>query len=51
MAALLFPVLGPLARLLRWLLPARAVPSDPSRPVYLDQAALEIPAVGILTDA
>ena len=47
MAALFFPVLGPLARLLRWLLPARAVPSDPSRPVYLDQAALEIPAVAL----
>ena len=40
MAALFFPVLGPLARLLRWLLPARAVPSDPSRPVYLDQPRL-----------
>ena len=47
MAALFFPVLGPLARLLRWLLPARAVPSDPSRPAYLDQAALEIPAVAL----
>jgi phosphate:Na+ symporter len=47
MAALFFPVLGPLARLLRRLLPARAVPSDPSRPVYLDQDALEIPAIAI----
>lgn len=45
MAALFFPVLGPLARLLRRMFPARAVPTDPSRPVYLDQAALEIPAV------
>ena len=43
MAALFFPVLGPLARLLRWILPARAVPTDPSRPVYLDNDALEIP--------
>jgi len=47
MAGLFFPVLGPLARLLRWILPARAVPADPSRPVYLDQDALEIPAVAL----
>ncbi len=47
MAVLFFPMLGPLARLLRWMLPARAVPADPSRPVYLDQAALEIPAVAL----
>jgi phosphate:Na+ symporter len=47
MAALFFPVLGPLGRLLRWMLPARAVPADPSRPVYLDQDALEIPAVAL----
>lgn len=47
MAMLFFPVLGPLARLLKWMLPARAVPTDPSRPVYLDQAALEIPAVAL----
>jgi phosphate:Na+ symporter len=47
MAGLFFPVLGPLARLLRWMLPARAAPIDPSRPVYLDQAALEIPAVAL----
>jgi phosphate:Na+ symporter len=47
MAVLFFPVLGPLARLLKWMLPSRAVPTDPSRPVYLDQAALEIPAVAL----
>ena len=29
------------------MLPARAVPADPSRPVYLDNAALEIPAIAI----
>ena len=46
-AALFFPVLGPLARLLRWILPARAVPTDPARPVYLDNDALEIPAIAI----
>ncbi len=48
MAALFFPVLGPLARLLKWMLPDRAVPTDPSRPVYLDPAALEIPAVALV---
>jgi phosphate:Na+ symporter len=47
MAVLFFPVLRPLARLLRWTLPARAVPTDPSRPVYLDNDALEIPAIAI----
>ena len=51
MAALFFPVLGPLTRLLRWMLPARAVPADPSRPVYLDQDALEIPAVALTAAA
>ncbi len=47
MAALFFPVLGPLARLLRRMLPASAVPADPSRPVYLESSALEIPAVAL----
>jgi phosphate:Na+ symporter len=47
MAALFFPVLGPLARFLQWMLPARAAPTDPSRPVYLDHAALEIPAIAL----
>ncbi|MBV8737269.1 MAG: Na/Pi cotransporter family protein [Alphaproteobacteria bacterium] len=51
MAALFFPVLGPLARLLRRMLPARAVPTDPSRPVYLDPAALEVPAVALAAAA
>jgi phosphate:Na+ symporter len=47
MAVLFFPVLGPFARFLKWMLPSRAVPADPSRPVYLDQAALEIPAIAL----
>jgi phosphate:Na+ symporter len=47
MAALFFPVLQPLGRLLTKMLPARAVPADPSRPVYLDPAAIEIPAVAL----
>ncbi|HEY3912221.1 MAG TPA: Na/Pi cotransporter family protein [Stellaceae bacterium] len=47
MAALFFPVLRPLARLLTRMLPASAVPADPSRPAYLDPQALEIPAVAL----
>jgi phosphate:Na+ symporter len=47
MAVLFFPVLGPLDRLLKWMLPARAVLADPSRPVYLDHTALEIPALAL----
>ncbi len=47
MAALFFPVLRPLARLLTRMLPASAVPADPSRPAYLDPQAIEIPAVAL----
>ena len=46
-AALFFPVLGPFARLLRWMLPARAALADPSLPVYLDQSALEVPSLAL----
>jgi phosphate:Na+ symporter len=47
MAALFLPVLGPFARLLVRLLPARAVPTDPSTPIYLDEAARETPAIAL----
>jgi phosphate:Na+ symporter len=47
MAVLFLPLLQPFARLLVWLLPARAVPSDPSKPVYLDRAAHETPAIAL----
>lgn len=47
MAALFFPVLRPLARLLTRMLPASAAPADPSHPAYLDAQALEIPAVAL----
>jgi len=47
MAALFLPLLGPFARLLVWLLPARLAPTDPSRPVYLNEAAREMPAVAL----
>ena len=46
-AALFLPVLGPFSRLLVWLLPARAAPTDPSRPLYLEEAARETPAIAL----
>ncbi|MFI4949192.1 MAG: Na/Pi cotransporter family protein [Alphaproteobacteria bacterium] len=45
MAALFLPLLGPFARLIAWLLPARAAPTDPSQPIYLSEAARETPAI------
>lgn len=47
MAALFLPVLGPFARLLQRMLPARAAPTDPSRPLYLDESAREVPAIAL----
>jgi phosphate:Na+ symporter len=47
MAALFLPLLGSFARLLRWMLPARAVPTDPSQPIYLDQNAREMPVIAL----
>jgi len=47
MAALFLPLLGPFARLLVWLLPARGAPTNPSTPVYLDEAAREMPAIAL----
>jgi phosphate:Na+ symporter len=46
-ALLSLPLLGPLSQLLVRLLPARAVAADPSRPLYLDEAAREMPAVAL----
>jgi len=47
LAVLLFPVLPFYATLLRRLLPARVDPADPSRPMYLDEAACETPVVAL----
>jgi phosphate:Na+ symporter len=47
MAALFLPLLGPFARLLQWMLPARAAPADPSKPIYLDENARELPAIAL----
>jgi phosphate:Na+ symporter len=47
LALVFFPLLSPYAALLRRLLPARANPADPGRPLYLDQAAVEVPMVAL----
>jgi phosphate:Na+ symporter len=46
-AILFLPLLGPLARLLVKAMPASAAPSDPSRPIYLDESAREMPAIAL----
>jgi phosphate:Na+ symporter len=46
-AALFLPLLQPFARLLVWLLPARAVTADPSKPIYLDPTSRETPAIAL----
>ena len=46
-AAAFFPVLRPYAALLRHLLPARVEAPDPSRPLYLEEAARETPVVAV----
>jgi phosphate:Na+ symporter len=46
-AVLFLPVLGPLAKLLARVLPARAATADPSKPVYLDDNAREMPSVAL----
>ena len=51
LAALFLPVLGPYAWLLRKLLPARVAADDPSRPRYLDHAALETPPIALAAAA
>jgi phosphate:Na+ symporter len=50
-AMLFLPVLGPWSRLLRRLVPARLEGADPSRPVYLNDSALEMPAVALAVAA
>jgi phosphate:Na+ symporter len=47
MAALFLPLLQPFARLMVWLLPARPMQADPSKPIYLDDAAREAPAIAL----
>ncbi len=47
LAVLFFPFLTPYAALLRRVFPARADAPDPSRPLYLDEAARETPVVAV----
>lgn len=47
LAAVFLPLLTPFAALLRRLLPARIDEADPSRPLYLDPAAREVPVVAL----
>lgn len=47
LAALFFPILPYYAALLRRLFPARVEAPDPSRPLYLDEAARETPVVAV----
>jgi phosphate:Na+ symporter len=42
-----FPLLGPFARLLERLFPARPAPADPSEPVFLDAALIALPSAAI----
>jgi phosphate:Na+ symporter len=46
-AVLFLPLLGPFARLLTKAMPARAAAADPSRPVYLDDSAREVPSIAL----
>ena len=50
-AALFIGLLPPMAKLLVRLLPAGPVPDDPAKPLYLDQAALQTPAVALANAA
>jgi phosphate:Na+ symporter len=47
LALIFLPLLGPYARLLRRWMPERVDAADPSRPMYLDAAAVETPVVAI----
>jgi phosphate:Na+ symporter len=51
LAVVFLPLLGPWAALLRRLLPPRVEPDDPSRPRYLEQAALETPSIALAAAA
>jgi phosphate:Na+ symporter len=46
-ALIVLPLLGPIAKLMRWMLPDRVAASDPRKPVYLDPAAKETPVVAL----
>jgi phosphate:Na+ symporter len=47
LAALFIMPLGGMARLLARLLPEQTAPADPSRPLYLDETAIAVPALAL----
>jgi phosphate:Na+ symporter len=47
MASAFLPLLPALARLLMRMLPAKVTPADPSKPVYLSEAARDTPAIAL----
>lgn len=47
LAILFLPLLGPLSRLLKRLLPDRIDAADPSRPLHLDESARETPPIAL----
>ena len=47
LAAIFFPVLGPFSRLLTRLIPNRIEAADPSKPLYLDAGAREMPSIAL----
>jgi phosphate:Na+ symporter len=51
LAVVMLPLLGPYAKLLQRMFPARLDTDDPSRPRYLDHAALESPPMAITAAA
>jgi phosphate:Na+ symporter len=51
MALLFLPLLRPFAKVLAWLLPTRVAISDPGRPIYLNEAAHETPAIALAAAA
>src|SRR3546814_556283 len=46
-ALVFLPLLKPYAKLITRLLPKRVDPNDPSKPLYLDESAHEVPAVAL----
>src|SRR6201746_836113 len=46
-AVIFIALLGPMAKLLKKLLPTRILEADPSRPRYLDESALETPSLAL----
>lgn len=46
-ALLFLPILSPYARVIERLLPRKTDPNDPSKPLYLDESAHEVPGIAL----